>query len=51
MDNLWEIPGKHIETYVELIMEIGFREREPMDSTVVEQLMESVIFWRSTVKQ
>lgn len=35
---------------VELILEPGFREREPHDSTVVEVLKESVEFWRQVVR-
>lgn len=30
----------------ELLLELSFREREPADSTVVEQLKESVAYWR-----
>ena len=30
----------------ELLLEFSFREREPADSTVVEQLKESVAYWR-----
>lgn len=33
----------------ELILELGFREREPADSTVVEVLKESVAYWRDAV--
>jgi len=35
---------------VDLILEPGFREREPADSTVVEVLKESVEYWRQVVK-
>lgn len=33
----------------ELILELGFREREPYDSTVVSVLRESVNYWRTVV--
>jgi D-erythrulose 1-phosphate 3-epimerase len=35
---------------VDLILEPGFKEREPSDSSVVEVLKESVEFWRQSVK-
>jgi D-erythrulose 1-phosphate 3-epimerase len=35
---------------VDLILEPGFKEREPSDSTVVAVLKESVEFWRQSVK-
>ena len=35
---------------VELLFEFSFREREPMDSTVVEVLKESVNYWRAFIK-
>jgi D-erythrulose 1-phosphate 3-epimerase len=34
---------------IELLLELSFREREPIDSTVVEILKESVKYWRQTV--
>ncbi len=48
-----EFVGKLIDKdvrKVDLILEPGFREREPSDSTVVEVLKESVEFWRQVVK-
>ncbi len=33
----------------ELLLELSFREREPVDSTVVEALRESVAYWRGAV--
>lgn len=47
-------PGKVLETLKQngakqdttLLLELSFREREPTDSLVLEQLMESVAFWR-----
>jgi len=33
----------------ELLLELSFREREPSDSTVVEQLKQSVDYWRSHI--
>jgi hypothetical protein len=35
----------------ELLLELSFREREPVDSTVVEVLRQSVAYWRTQVKQ
>ena len=50
------LPEKVLETLksngaknAELILELGFREREPTDSTVVEVLQESVAYWRPHV--
>ena len=37
-------------TDVELILELSFREREPVDSTVIEVLKESVDYWRQIIK-
>ncbi len=31
---------------IELLLELSFREREPSDSTVIEQLKQSVDYWR-----
>ena len=39
----------HGATNTEMIFELGFREREPTDSTVVQALQESVNFWRPFV--
>jgi sugar phosphate isomerase/epimerase len=35
---------------VELLLELSFREREPIDSTVIQVLKESVNFWRTIVQ-
>jgi len=50
------IPEKVISTlkenstnFIELLLELSFREREPSDSTVIEVLKESVNYWRDTV--
>lgn len=34
---------------VELLLELSFRERDPVDSTVVEVLKESVAYWRQVI--
>ena len=34
---------------VDLLLELSFRERQPIDSSVVEVLKESVAYWRSVV--
>ena len=51
------IPEKVISTLkhqgiekVDLLLELSFREREPVDSTVIEVLKESVAYWRTMVK-
>ena len=33
----------------DLILEFSFRERQPIDSTVIESLKESVAFWQKTI--
>jgi len=35
---------------VDLLLELSFREREPVDSSVIEVLKESVAYWRTMVK-
>ena len=48
-----ELVGKLVNKKVlnvDLLLEPGFKEREPSDSTVVEVLKESVEFWRQIVK-
>ena len=48
-----ELVGKLVNKKVlnvDLLLEPGFKEREPSDSTVVEVLKESVEFWRQVVK-
>jgi sugar phosphate isomerase/epimerase len=35
----------------DLILELSFRERQPTDSTVIEVLKESVVYWRDLVKE
>jgi D-erythrulose 1-phosphate 3-epimerase len=51
------IPEKVINTLqsqgvkkVDLLLELSFREREPVDSSVIEVLKESVAYWRNIVK-
>jgi sugar phosphate isomerase/epimerase len=34
---------------VDLLLELSFREREPIDSTVIDVLKQSVAYWRSVV--
>lgn len=51
------IPEKVISTLksqgvekVDLLLELSFREREPVDSSVIEVLKESIEYWRTIVK-